>query len=176
MESLWRRKICFDTSFSERQGWRWNFESSSMETDLLSLFCSWCVSFPRSILSLTTSKRGGDVRSWPMERSSHHLFKPTCMGCGNEINFYFKKFHSFHRGQLESSGYHAFNRMITKNRIRWTSLRANRFHDSIVSSMEKRRALIGSSSIPARKIFDTRLRFDSICDIPDLSSVKDVSM
>lgn len=37
---------------------------------------------------------------------------------------------SFHRGQLETwrGGSHGLNRMITRNRIRWTFFGANRFH------------------------------------------------
>lgn len=60
--------------------------------------------------------------------SSHHPWTSAGIG-GNEINFYFEKFPSFHRGQLETwLGRHGLNRMITRNRIRWTFFGANRFH------------------------------------------------
>lgn len=93
VESRWCGRNLFFATLPG--GWWKNFESWSMETlDLWNSFCSFPFSWPR-------------LGRWPaagrpMERpSSHHLWTSAGIG-GNEINFYFEKFPSFHRGQLET--------------------------------------------------------------------------
>lgn len=120
-------------------GWWKNFESWSIETvDLVKFvlfFRARSLSFPFfSFLNVA-----GNEGRWPAAGTHPPLITPLDLGPvrGSVVTrsiFISKSFHLFPprsaRNLEEGWGgvYHGLNRMITRNRIRWTFFGANRFH------------------------------------------------